>query len=72
MTEDKRAKYQRLKRITGELSELSEKIGKLAFFLNENELTGKSDFEITQLESQLDTMCSYRKILQARISIGNY
>lgn len=70
MEKEKYEKYKRLNDRLEELSELDKKMGKLAFYLNEN--AGIEAKISDTLDEQLETMEKYRDILQKRITMGWY
>lgn len=69
MNEDQRKKYERLNERLNELEDLNKKIGRLAFYLNENNVEG---YKVEIMDSQLDHMIGYRDNLKSRITKGIY
>lgn len=69
MTENMQSKYKRMNERLNELSTLNGNIARLAFYINENDMTD----EMAQvLEAQREAMTRYRDILQSRIINGVY
>lgn len=69
MTQDIQAKYQRMSDRLNELSALNGNIARLAFYINENNMTDEQD---RILQAQREAMIRYRDILQNRIINGVY
>lgn len=67
--ENKDKKFKRLADRLNELSALNVNIGRLAFYVNENDV---EDGAKEVMEEQLNAMCHYRNALQARILKGIY
>lgn len=70
MNDKKLKKYERLNARLNELNDLNKKIGRLAFFLNEDENVLQYEEEI--MDKQLEHMIEYKKILEERIKKGVY
>lgn len=70
MTQEQNAKYKRLNDRLNELSQLNGNIGRLAFYMTENDID--SDVEAQKLSAQLAAMQSYRNCLEDRIANGIY
>lgn len=69
MTLEMQSKYTRMNERLDELSTLNGNIARLAFYLNENNMTD----ELAQvLQEQREVMIRYRDILQSRIINGTY
>ena len=69
MNQEMREKYRRLNDRLRELNDLETKIGKLAFYLNENKVTG---FQSTTMRDQLSAMQDYACCLRKRVINGMY
>lgn len=70
MTNEKREKFSRLQDRLKELSSLNDKIGRLAFYINNEKENGNSIDELMAI--QLMYMMSYRAALEQRIDRGVY
>ena len=70
MTQEQNAKYKRLNDRLNELSQLNGNIGRLAFYMTENDID--SDVEAHKLSAQLAAMQIYRSCLENRITTGIY
>lgn len=70
MTNEQREKYKRLQDRLKELSDLYEKIGRLAFYINTEKENGNEVDEL--LNSQLGHMLKYATELERRICQGVY
>lgn len=69
MTQDMQSKYKRMNERLNELSTLNGNIARLAFYINENDMT---DALAQTLQAQREAMIRYRDILQSRIINGVY
>ena len=69
MTQEQNAKYKRMNDRLNELSQLNANLGRLTFYINENDMTDGM-YEI--LEAQRQAMIQYRNVLQDRIVNGAY
>lgn len=69
MTQEQNAKYKRLNDRLNELSQLNGNIARLAFYINENDMT---DARRCTLAEQREAMIKYRDVLQNRIINGAY
>lgn len=69
MTPDMQSKYKRMNERLNELSTLNGNIARLAFYINENDMT---DALAQTLQAQREAMINYRDILQNRIINGTY
>lgn len=69
MTQDMQSKYKRMNERLNELSTLNGNIARLAFYINENDMTDELDLV---LQAQRKAMTEYRDILQNRIINGVY
>lgn len=66
-------KFKRLNDRFKELHLLNENIGKLSFFINDEESKSMiNSVQESELKSQLEAMVLYRNILQNRIASCNY
>lgn len=70
MTNEQKEKYKRLQDRLKELSDLYEKIGRLAFYINTEKENGNEVDEL--LNSQLGHMLKYATELERRICQGVY
>lgn len=70
MTENMQSKYKRMNERLNELSTLNGNIARLAFYINENDMT--DELAQAALKAQRTAMINYRDILQNRIIDGVY
>lgn len=70
MTENMQSKYKRMNERLNELSTLNGNIARLAFYINENDMT--DELNQAALKAQRTAMINYRDILQNRIIDGVY
>lgn len=69
MTQEQNAKYKRLNDRLNELSQLNANLARLAFYINENDI---SDMVRDTLKAQRGAMIQYRNCLEDRITNGIY
>lgn len=69
MTQEQNAKYKRLNDRLNELSQINSNVGKLTFYMQNNELNEETEKE---MKRQLEAMQVYRSCLESRITKGIY
>ena len=69
MTPEMSEKYVRMNKRLTELEQINENIARLAFYINENDISDKMH---DTLMKQLGAMVQYRNLLQTRIIDGLY